>query len=118
MTKTIFPLISLLSAFQGALAEDVKTVTLSEAFLPSQAKLSDEYVVHLPFSVPGNFIKRDVPQEGVVLWGTPDQKDEAQGFPSATVTAISNNRHHFLQYVALGEPALLVNYYYVEPYSD
>jgi hypothetical protein len=38
------------------------------------------------------------------------QREERRGFPMATFTAIRNNRHLFLHYVALGTAALAITY--------
>lgn len=45
------------------------------------------------------------------------RRSDVQGFPMATFTAVSGDRHLFLQYIALGNSALLVNYFPAETFS-
>ena len=45
-------------------------------------------------------------------------KKEINGVPTATLTAVMDDRHVFLLYLALGEATLLVNYFHPESYSD
>lgn len=46
------------------------------------------------------------------------QKNEIQGYPMFTVTALNGNRHLFLHYIALGEGTMLINYYHPENFSN
>lgn len=43
---------------------------------------------------------------------------DSHGIPMATLTALSGNQHLFLQYIAVGNAALLINYYPAEMYSE
>lgn len=45
-------------------------------------------------------------------------RSDVQGFPMATFTAVSGDRHIFLQYIALGRAALLINYFPAETFSS
>jgi hypothetical protein len=45
------------------------------------------------------------------------QKNEIRGIPMATFTAVNNNRHLFLHFVAIGNAALLINYFPAESFS-
>lgn len=171
--RRIVVLVALLLTIFSSAAVDLKSVSLSDAFLPTKAQKSSGQKLPLLFTVPSIFEKRDVPEEQTTLWGTKEDIDavlatgnlkkskngiftlkislnvgydeqskkfsgeermadaknqpglsdvtfrrsDVQGFPMATFTAVSGGRHIFLQYIALGNGALLISYFPAEPFS-
>ena len=60
------------------IAQGSKTVTLSDALLPSHASPSQRDTIPLKFTVPTNFAKRDFPEAGIVIWGTEEDVDKVR----------------------------------------
>jgi hypothetical protein len=172
--RSILAAVALLIFISAGIAQEFKTVTLSEAFLPSHASPNQRDAIALKFTVPGNYVKRDFPEAGVVVWGTKEdieqvrksgsfakttngvftlkmsmnvgydastkkfsneddflgdqrqsgvsdrtfEKSEGNGFPMATLTAVSGQRRLYLHYIALGTGTLLINYFHAENFSS
>ena len=78
--RNLFALCLLLIINFSSHAESFKTVTLSEGYLPPEAFQRTENIISLPFTIPSEFIKRYLPSEQAVVWGTVDDIEAAKRF--------------------------------------
>lgn len=78
--RNLFALCLLLIISFSSHAETFKTVSLSEGFLTQEAFQRAENIVSLPFTIPNEFIKRYLPSEQAVVWGTADDIEVAKRF--------------------------------------
>lgn len=76
--RNMFAAIALLIFSSGGIAQGFKAVTLSEAFLPTHASSDQRDTVPLKFTVPENYVKRDLPEAGVVVWGTEEDIEQVR----------------------------------------
>lgn len=77
MRNSMSVLVFLVCVTSFAWADDVNTVTLSEAFLPPQARVAEGNTIRIPFIFPGNFTKRYFPETQTAVWGTEEDIDSA-----------------------------------------
>jgi hypothetical protein len=76
--RNILAAAALLVFSSGGIAQGFKSVTLSEAFLPAHASPNQRDTIALKFTVPDNYVKRDFPDAGVVIWGTEEDIEQVR----------------------------------------